>query len=277
MKDSFVFYKDWYDSLQELNDEEKFACYDAIFKYAFEGIEPNDKFIRMCIKLIMSFIDNNEEKYARIIERRKEAGRKGGLKRIANIQANQANQANASFVKQIKQSQANQANQADNVNDNDNVIIDTPVSNDTSVSNDNNLFIDLDKPKSTSFENDAEAKIQKEIIQFFNSEIKKANSQIPPVKKIVGQRKGFLNGRLREYGKDAVLTVIKKAAESDFLNGCGNKAFVASFDWIFRPTNFPKILEGNYDNKIRKPDMNVGVVWHQKGEDYYKETKENLW
>ena len=82
---------------------------------------------------------------------------------------------------------------------------------------------------------------------------------------------------MREYGKDAVLTAIKKAAESDFLNGCGNKAFVASFDWIFRPTNFPKVLEGNYDNKEKKPDMSVGVVWHKKGEDYYKETKENLW
>ena len=115
----------------------------------------------------------------------------------------------------------------------------------------------------------------KKFLDFFNATVN--GSQIPKIRTITEERKKFIRARVKEFGKNALATAIQKAAASDFLNGCGNKAFVASFDWIFRPTNFPKVLEGNYDNKEKKPDMSVGVVWHKKGEDYYKETKENLW
>ena len=46
--------------------------------------------------------------------------------------------------------------------------------------------------------------------------------------------------------------MIRKACKSDFLKGGGNKGFVANFDWMIRPSNFQKILEGNYDNKNKK-------------------------
>ena len=53
---------------------------------------------------------------------------------------------------------------------------------------------------------------------------------------------------VREYGIDMVYEVITKAAASSFLNGGGNRGFVADFEWLMRPNNFPKVLEGNYDN-----------------------------
>ena len=264
MKKSFIIYTDTLNILDELDDEQAGRLFKAIKAYhlgdANAGGLLNDIVTRLAFIPFKSGFERDNEKYNSKVER------------LRNNVARNRNEIDT----KSERNRHEIGGVNDNVNVNDNVIIDTPVSNDTSVS-DNNLFSDLDKSKSTSFENDTEAKIQKEIIQFFNETIKNAKSQIPAIKKIEGQRKGFLNARLREYGKDAVLTAIKKAAESDFLNGCGNKAFVASFDWIFRPTNFPKVLEGNYDNKEKKPDMSVGVVWHKKGEDYYKETKENLW
>ena len=271
--DGIILYTSQYVAISRLSIEQKGRLLDCIFLKALgEPIDiSDDPVLAMAFAFVEERMDSNAAKYEKIVEKRREAGRKGGLKRVANYQANQAN---ASLAKQNQANQANQANSNSKSNSNSK-IIDTPVSNDTSVS-DNNLFSDLDKSKSTSFENDTEAKIQKEIIQFFNETIKNAKSQIPAIKKIEGQRKGFLNARLREYGKDAVLTAIKKAAASDFLNGCGNKAFVASFDWIFRPTNFPKVLEGNYDNKTKKPDMSVGVVLHNTIDDYEK-TKSKLW
>ena len=33
------------------------------------------------------------------------------------------------------------------------------------------------------------------------------------------------------------------------MNGKNGKGWVASFDWMMCPTNFPKVLEGNYDNE----------------------------
>lgn len=75
------------------------------------------------------------------------------------------------------------------------------------------------------------------------------DARIPKIKRIAGQRREFLLARAREYGPVAVYRVILKAARSDFLNGGGNSGWVASFEWIFRPNNFPKVLDGYYDNQ----------------------------
>ena len=84
-------------------------------------------------------------------------------------------------------------------------------------------------------------------IRFYNSTM--SDSAIPPIKSLSDSRRAMLGARLKEYGKDAITEVVRKAAVSSFLNGGGDRAFIASFDWIFRPGNFLKILEGNYDDK----------------------------
>jgi predicted transcriptional regulator len=90
-----------------------------------------------------------------------------------------------------------------------------------------------------------------EIKKFFNSTLDKNNSAMPRIKSnIEGQRKAMLNARISEYGIDTVRHVIVLASQSDFLNGGGGKGFVANFEWIMRPNNFPKILDGNFNNKI---------------------------
>ena len=66
----------------------------------------------------------------------------------------------------------------------------------------------------------------------------------------------MVEARVREYGINEVYRAISKASESIFLNGGGGKGFVADFDWVMRPNNFPKVLEGNYDNT--KPINNNG-------------------
>ena len=95
----------------------------------------------------------------------------------------------------------------------------------------------------------AEAKFDaEEIREIFNREM--FDKTIPKVRgKLKGQRLAFLTARVREYGIDAVREAITKAARSDFLNGGGGRGFIASFEWIFRPNNFPKVLDGNFDNR----------------------------
>ena len=80
---------------------------------------------------------------------------------------------------------------------------------------------------------------------FFNRSME--GKSIPRVVCIRGERRARANARIREYGMDSVYAMIAKAAESPFLNGAGERPFVASFDWLMRPNNFPKVLEGNYD------------------------------
>lgn len=59
----------------------------------------------------------------------------------------------------------------------------------------------------------------------------------------------MLNARLNEFGLDKVLEAMERIKNSDFLKGKNSTGWVITFDWFVKPNNFPKVLEGNYDNK----------------------------
>ena len=101
----------------------------------------------------------------------------------------------------------------------------------------------------------AEAIDLKAFADFFNKTMEAQGAQIPPVRDLrpKSKRTTFLLARFREYGKEALAEVVKKAAASDFLNGGGSRGFVADFEWLFRPNNFPRVLEGTYDNRPQPP------------------------
>lgn len=73
-------------------------------------------------------------------------------------------------------------------------------------------------------------------------------------------RKGFMNARVGEYGIDKVINVLRLAGESPFLNGKNDKVWKADFEWIMRPTNFVKIMEGKY--KKNEVEVNFGTEKH---------------
>jgi len=79
---------------------------------------------------------------------------------------------------------------------------------------------------------------------------------INPVRSINAgsKRADCLRARLREYGEPAILEAIENVRTSDFLQGKNNKGWRITFDWFVLPSNFPKVLEGNYNNK--KPTCN---------------------
>ncbi len=92
------------------------------------------------------------------------------------------------------------------------------------------------------------------IVDFWNSEIENQSSIIPKIRSIQGKRKNHIIARCRECGKDAIIETIRKAAKSDFLNGKNTRGWIANIDWVFLPTNFQKVLEGNYDNHSNRQD-----------------------
>ena len=73
---------------------------------------------------------------------------------------------------------------------------------------------------------------------------------IKPIIKLTPHTKRYesLNARCNEYGYDKVIEAIGKIKNSDFLQGKNSKGWVITFDWFVLPNNFPKVLEGNYDN-----------------------------
>ena len=93
----------------------------------------------------------------------------------------------------------------------------------------------------------------KALAVYFNDQVINAGSIIKPVRSIERQRAQAVSARCREYGNESVRDVIRKAVISDFLNGKNDRAWVASFDWLMKPNNFAKVLEGNYDNGSARP------------------------
>ena len=112
-KNSFVMYTDNLEMIEELEDNQIGVLMRAIIRYE-SGMElPDmDGMTRVAFKAIKKTLDRDRDKYEETLEKRAEAGRKGGLKRSqnqANAIQNEANQANATFAIQ------NEANQADSV------------------------------------------------------------------------------------------------------------------------------------------------------------------
>lgn len=111
-------------------------------------------------------------------------------------------------------------------------------------------YIDANASTSSEKTDDAQGESfnKKGFIEFFNKTMDDAGASIPRIETIQGRREAAIKARISEFGKAKVMRAIEIAAKSQFLNGGGEKAFIASCDWIMRPNNFPKVVEGNYNN-----------------------------
>lgn len=84
------------------------------------------------------------------------------------------------------------------------------------------------------------------LMEYFNSTF---NGKLQTIKSIDDKRKKAIKARATQYGKQAVFDVFQLVLKSEFLLGNNDKNWKCDFDWIFKPTNFTKILEGNYNGK----------------------------
>ena len=62
-----------------------------------------------------------------------------------------------------------------------------------------------------------------------------------------GKRRNNVRARFKEYGIEGFREAIDKIKDSDFLQGKNKKGWTVTFDWFILPSNFPKVLEGNYN------------------------------
>ena len=88
---------------------------------------------------------------------------------------------------------------------------------------------------------------------------------MPKIELLHETRKRAIKTRFNEVGIEGIERMLKNAEESNFLNGENEKNWVANFDWLFRPTNFMKVLEGNY--KINNTHKNGNKQFAVDGYD----------
>ena len=79
---------------------------------------------------------------------------------------------------------------------------------------------------------------------------------LPIARSLPPSRRKSINARFREHGADSWSMVLGNIRASDFLQGKNDRGWRPNFDWIIKPENYAKILEGNYapSSPAPKPD-----------------------
>lgn len=135
----------------------------------------------------------------------------------------------------------------------------------------------LGKEMPTQLENSVKSEIknnseQAKIIEEWNS----IDDNVPNVTLIRSgsTRQRLLQARINEYGFDNVLKAIDNVKNSQYLKGYV-KPFRITFDWFIKPNNFPKVLDGNY-NDFTAPKSNDEEFDYIKANQYTEEEIKNF-
>ena len=74
---------------------------------------------------------------------------------------------------------------------------------------------------------------------------------LPPVERLTARRREAIRRVAGEFGPAVFGRLFRRAAASAFLRGANAKHWRADFDWILRPENVVRVLEGSYDDVNR--------------------------
>ena len=250
MNDSFILYTSDYQLIEGLTDEQLGQLTRALFIYARDGktikLEP---VVRMAFVFIKDKIDRNQTKYQKKCERlRANAQKRWVMQKDANV-----TEACNNIQKHTNEYKSMQLHTKGCLYDSDS---DSDSDSDVSKETDNN---NIPSKEGLSISENPKvdparrcAKIDFAAIkEYWNTKHDQSGSAMRRLTLMSDQRKSNVRARIREYGGDVqkVYKAIDKAMDSDFMNGKNGKGWVASFDWMMCPSNFPKVIEGNYDNE----------------------------
>lgn len=232
-RETFIFYRSFRDAFNALDKDVRLRMYEAVINYGLDLIEPHFEGIEKVLwTLIRPQLEANNKRF--------ENGCKGGAP-MGNQNARKQPKDNRETTKKQPRNNQKQPNNNNNNNNNENV---------------NDIRTLKTSFKVSSFgANDAPAdpKIDFEKIKgSWNDEAQKSHSLMPKLRSMQKQRQKQIAARIREYGEEVFFDAMKKAVASDFLNGKNRRGWIASFDWFVKPTNFAKVVDGNYNDSARK-------------------------
>ncbi len=250
-KETFIIYCSFYKPISILSDKQLGRLFRAIFEYNLGEVVNVEDDIRMAFEFFKNQFILDESKYQAKVMRDVENGRKGGNPNFAKGKKNpyysDITQDNPPLCK-ITQDNPPLCKITinDNDNDNDNVI---SISSSPNVEEETSDFTKSRTQSNEKFN-------LKKIIDYWNScNLKSINTISPGT-----SRHTWACARIRQYGEKNFIEAIKKASLSEYLKN----ANWFTFDWFVRPTNFQKVLDGNYDDKIVKlksDSNNVNDIW----------------
>lgn len=233
-KKSFMLYYDYREQLALLNDEERGRLLMALFDYGETGTVPElDGATRMAFSFIRAQMDRDADKWEQTRQARARAGQQGGLK---------SGQSRRAAADPRKQDEADEANapgaSSDEAEESPGSVTVTGTVTETGTGE------ETDPPVPPKGASSAPIPYEK-IMQLYNT----ICTSLPKIKIIDGQRRKAVAARWRTYQSiEPFVDLFRKAEASTFMRGDNDKGWTADFDWIIRPTNMAKVLEGKYDN-----------------------------
>lgn len=259
--DSFILYTSQYKSIQSLSKADKGELLEALYAYASTDGDCSPSFTHpqteMAYNFISSRIEENHDKYQKICEKRRVAGRKGGRPR--KHQENGCSTANEKAKKGNGFSE-NQKKLTDTDTESRSISINPDTSSDT---------LKKVEDESSTLEKKEKKEKKKDFFNFQNNEVKKAeswekwyrgvlalfneavsvyDSAIRPVRVLSPGRREALRALWSKYGYRA--EDFKKAfhnmAVSKYCNGrTTDRRRPVDFDWLIRENNFTRAYEGS--------------------------------
>ena len=246
-RDSMVMYRSFVEAVRDLPAEQFKDAMLAILDYGLDGTEKEDitGVSKIVLTMAKPMIDKNNQRYHN--------GRKGGRPKTKQDTVEKtekpmvSNSETYGYDNEKPMVSDSKTYGYDNENDskpnvNDNVI--------------DNAYVNVNDNAYANTEKVANATKERvpyqDVVEDFNNICK----TLPRVTKLTDARRKVIKARFKDHGLAGIQTVFEKAESSDFLSG-RNGGWSASFDWLMKPSNFQKVIEGNYDNEVKSKVKNI--------------------
>jgi hypothetical protein len=266
----------------DMDDATRLKVYDMIMGYAFAGSVPTDTDLSLLFLSVKAEIDEDRKREEELHSVRSRVGKAGIEKRWKNARiakiANDSKNSNCYTCYDLLSNQSKSDQLPTEIKERkerskekrEYKDIDNFINNNNNI---NNNIEEEDKeeeitsvrpqvlPQTTggavapAAAPATEASYLASVMDHWNERMKGVG--IPSIVAIGGNRRAHVLARMREYGAEAVAKVIDMVATSRFLQGSNNRGFVATFDWVIKPANFIKILEGNYNEQYDRNERNA--------------------
>lgn len=265
-KETFIIYTSFYKPISFLSDKQLGRLFRAIFRYNLGEVVEVEDDIRMAFEFFKNQFDIDESKYQAKIMRDIENGRKGGNPNFKKGMPNPYRKKNKGDITDNKPPLLEITTDNPPLSEitQDKAIYDNVYDNDINIRG-------SDEPLCGTSPHAEERIDYKALVDFFNEETKGVFGFVRyPISE---KRKGMVNARIRVHGKQAFADMVHRAYASDFLRGQNKGGFKATFDWLIKPTNFEKVISGNYDNRSIE---NIGNHTKSDDEDFMRNIAEGI-
>ena len=239
-KTYFCFLLEWADMFDLLDDEQSGRMVKAMIAHEKYGTDPDfsdDQILRFAwLSNVKPKMDAMKEHYEGKRRQASEAGKASANNRkrtLTDVESVERNERTLTDVENVEQDERT-------LTDVDNIDLDIDID------------LDIEKEKEKK-EKEAPEKYQP-IIDAWNL------LPVPKISGIRGKRLDMLRSREREYSLPQIISAVHGIRDCPFLLGQNNRGWTITFDWFIKPSNFVKVLEGNYKDGDTGESKEYGTV-----------------